>query len=197
MARELELARRHLDRARELAQTPVHRETLEQLDALHAHLTRFVEAVRTGMPKFNAADELHVGDDVVAVIESEPERLSLRVAGVRRDYTPATLPAAIALVVAKAGADENAPASQAFLGAFHAADPLGDRAAVRDYLKSAAAAGLAVDPLLHLLDQDVLDDSPRSRAQCRATGDGRAAGGRRVCGAHQGSEVDRAKVVSV
>jgi hypothetical protein len=151
-SRDPQAARRHLDRAKELAESPPQRETVRRLDALRAQLANFLDALRAGLPKFTAADELQLDDTVVVVIETGENTMALRSEGSRHDYTLATLPAPVALIVARAGADENAATSKVFFGAFHAVDPKGDRALARQLWQSAAEAGEPVADLLPLLE---------------------------------------------
>jgi hypothetical protein len=154
--RELELARKHLDRARELATADEHHVQLRQLDALHAELVRFVEAVEAGIPKFNASDELTVGDRVMIVVESGPGRLTVRDEGQRREFTAADMPAELALHVAKAGIDENSAAARRAFGAFHAAVAEGDRELARELWQQAAAEGQEMALLEPLLEPEAL-----------------------------------------
>jgi hypothetical protein len=123
---------------------------------LHAQLGLFVDAMRAGLPKFTAAEELALGDTFVAVIETGADTMSLRIEGSRHDYTLATLPGPIALIVARAGIDENEPAAKVCFGAFHAIDFQGDRALARQLWQAAAGADQSVEDLLPLLDGEAL-----------------------------------------
>ncbi|MGD9724574.1 MAG: hypothetical protein AB7O59_04085 [Pirellulales bacterium] len=154
--RDVELARRQLALAGELASAAADRETIGRLTALSDAVARFLDAARSGLPKFTAADELEAGDEPVSVVSVGPETLVLRMGGAQREYTVAALPAPVALTVARAGADEDAPASKVFFGAFHAVDPQGDRAHARRLWEAAAAAGEPVQPLLAILDSNDL-----------------------------------------
>jgi len=177
--RELELARKHLDRARELATSDEHHVQVQQLDALHAELARFVDAVQAGIPKFAAADELTLGDRVMIVIESGPDRLTVRDEGQRREFTAANMPAALALHVAKAGIDENTAEARRAFGAFHAAVAEGDRDLAKQLWQQAAADGqemALLEPLLApealAIQREAVPDRPAiDAAQARVAGE--------------------------
>jgi hypothetical protein len=151
VARDWKLAARQLDLADQHAQTPEHKAQARRFRALHAQLGLFFDAVRAGLKKIEPTEELDLGETIAAVVEVGPDSLALFIEGSRRDYTLATLPARVALLVAKGGADQNAPPAQVFWGAFHAVDPQGNRDTARQLWQAAARAGQAVDDLLPFL----------------------------------------------
>jgi hypothetical protein len=156
VVRDLKGAARALDAAETRAQSFAERSELKRFRALVHELDLFFAALGAGMRKLEATDELPVGDSFVIVIESGPETVAVRAEGSRHDYTLATLPAKIALVVAEGGADPSLPKVQLFRGAFLAVDPQGDRDASRELWQSAAAAGESVDDLLPFLEASAL-----------------------------------------
>jgi hypothetical protein len=66
------------------------------------------------------------------------------------------MPAPLALVVARAAIDENAPRAKLAFGALHAVDPRGDRKLARQLWESAAQSGEDVADLLPLLEPGAL-----------------------------------------
>ena len=171
--------REHLAEAMLLAGSPEEHDHIRRLSVLADQQERFLAAMRRGLQKFNATDVLELGDEIVAVIETGPESMAVRSEGSRRDYTLATMPAPLALVVARAGANENAAPVKVFFGAFHALDPQGDRETARRLWREAGAAGEPVADLLPLLDaaardverQAVPDAAARKAAEARVAGE--------------------------
>ena len=125
--------------------------------------------LRGGLKKFEPREELLLDDgDVVMIIDVGPESLTVRSRGSRHEYTPQNLPAAIARLVAKAGANEDAPVAKVFWGAFEVTDPAGDRRRAEQLWRSAADAGESVDELLDFLRPEALaierEDVPAAAA---------------------------------
>ena len=175
VARNILAAREHLAETMLLAGSPEEHDHIRRLSVLADQQERFLAAMRRGLQKFTATDVLELGDEIVAVIETGPESMAVRSEGSRRDYTLATMPAPLALAVARAGADENAAPVKVFFGAFHALDPQGDRETARRLWREAGAAGEPVGDLLPLLDaaardverQAVPDAAARKAAETR------------------------------
>ncbi len=155
-ARDVALARAQLDQARKLAQRREDRALVQRLELATGHMSRFLAAVRAGIDKLDIVDELKFGDEVVSVVDLGPEKISLRMAGAHHDFTLATLPAPLAVTLAKSVSDSDAGAVLTFLGVFHAVEPGADRSEARRLWQAAAAAGENVDDLLPLIDSDDL-----------------------------------------
>jgi hypothetical protein len=176
-SRDLPRAARQLDLAGRHARDDSQRAEVARLRALATEVGHFFDAVRAGLQKLQATDEIRVGDWIAVVVETGPERLSLFDEGSRRDYTLATLPFKAALFIAAVGANENLPEVKRAIGAFQLVDPEGDVKTARRLWNSAAAGGQSVDELLPLVEdgamairRDPVPDAPQLEgAVARAT----------------------------
>jgi hypothetical protein len=119
---------------------------------LGEQVRRFFDAVRAGWQKFEPTEQIHVDGLVAVIVETRHDEVTLFVAGAKRNYTTATIPAALALHFAHAAADEEAPEAALFYGAFYAVDPQGDRKRARALWQRAAAGGAPVEDLLPFLE---------------------------------------------
>lgn len=151
---------RKLDRAKQLieAATPVAHSQPEQMRLrsmreLEGHLTKFWDAVRSSLAKLEVAAELKINNTIVSVVEVSPQSISIRIEGVKRDYTVATMPVGLAMALAEEGLDSGAPESKLALGAFQAVDPNGDAADARRLWEEAALVGADIDVLLPALSE--------------------------------------------
>jgi hypothetical protein len=156
VGRDSKSAERYLDLAEQNSISSGEASQVARLRALVEQLDHFFDAVRVGLTKFEPAEELMVDGTPVAIVEVGPGRLALFVEGSRREYTLATLPFKVALVVAEAGSDKESPKAKVFWGAFQAADPQGDRAVARRLWEAAAASGEPVGDLLPFLEPSAL-----------------------------------------
>jgi hypothetical protein len=152
VARDLQEAARRLDAAEANIRLPEQLDEVKHLRALAKQLGLFFDAVRAGLQKHRPTEEINIGGLMAAIVDVGPDRVTLFIEGSKRDFTIATMPVAMALFFARAGADENQPAAAAFFGAFHAVDPLGDRETARALLRRAAAADVPVEDLLPFVD---------------------------------------------
>ena len=151
-ARDMELAQEHIDQATLEATSPDTAAQVDRVELLSRHLDGFWEAARGTLSKLQAAEEIEIDGEVASVVDASAERLVFRAAGRNHDYSLATLPAKVALYLAKRWLAPDEPASNVALAAFHMVDPKGDRQEARRLLQSAAAGGIDVEPLLAELD---------------------------------------------
>jgi hypothetical protein len=152
VARDLREAALRLDVAEANIRLPEQLDEVKQLRALAGQLGLFFDAVRAGLGKYRPTEEINIGGLVAAIVDVGPDRVTLLIEGSKRNFTIATMPVAMVLFFARAGADENQPAAAAFFGAFHAVDPLGDRETARALWRRAAAADVPVEDLLPFVD---------------------------------------------
>ena len=155
-SRDLARAGKQLDLAERHTHSDSQRAEVARLRGLSVELGRFFDAVRAGLQKLQATDEIRVGDWIAVVVEKGPESLSLFDEGSRRDYTLATLPSKAALFIATVGANENLPDVKMAIGAFQLVDPEGDAKTARRLWNSAAAGGQSIDELLPLLEEGAM-----------------------------------------
>jgi hypothetical protein len=152
VARDLQEAGIRLDVAEASIRTPEQLAEVKQLRAVSEHLKLFFGAVRRGLSKYEAAEEVQIGGVVAAIVEVDAESVTLFIERSKRSFTIATMPAAMALFFARSGAAEDQPLAAAFFGTFQAVDPGGDRDQARVLLSRAAAGGVPVEDVLPLLD---------------------------------------------
>jgi hypothetical protein len=150
-ARDLSAASKHLAAAEKLGSAPGQRDQVRQLRALSEQLALFLDAVRAGLKKYGATEEIDIDGTIAAIIETRMDGVTLFIEGSRRAYTIANMPAKVALFFARSAADEDDPRAAVFFAAFHAVDPQGDRGRARAMWQPAAAAGQPVDDLLPLV----------------------------------------------
>lgn len=151
--RNLEQAEKDLKRARTLAASPEEKDTVAGWESLHSHVTQFWGSVRAGLIQLAALDELKIGSTIFIVVESSPEKLTIRLLGRNRSYKVIEeLPIGIARLLAEKIQDPNSADYKVQLGSFLAIDAKGDRDEARDLLGEAARGGADSQGLLSLLD---------------------------------------------
>lgn len=153
--RDTALAQEQLDQATLEATTPDTLAQVERIELLTRYVEGFWEAARGTLGKLQVAEEIKIDDEVASVVEVSQDGLTLRVGGRNREYTLATLPPKIALYLARRWLAPDDPASDVAVAAFLMTDPKGDRQEARQLLRSAAAGGIDVKPLLAELDAAV------------------------------------------
>jgi hypothetical protein len=158
VARDVDGAKQVLDTAEKSLPGEDRRHEIVELRALGEQLALFLAAVRAGLQKYEATEEIQWDGNTAAVIEVGKDRVALFIEGQPRDFSVSNMPAELALFFARAAADESSPQAQVFYGAFHVVDPDGDRAAARRLWQQARAADMPVDLLLPLLDQPPLSE---------------------------------------
>lgn len=152
VARDLDEAGRRLDVAEKNIRLPDQLAEVKRLRRLAEQLGLFFDAVRAGLGKYQATEEINIDGLVAVIVEVRPGGVALFIEGSQRNFSIATMPANMTLFFARSGADENQSAAAVFFGAFHAVDPQGDRDKARQLWQRATAADLPVDDLLPLLD---------------------------------------------
>jgi len=150
--RNLDVAEEQLKLAEGLAQLPEHKGLVERLDKLREYVGEFWNAVRDALEALEPGQELTIGNTIVAVVEVTPERLVLRVAGQNRRYRLEELPSGLAIVLADRWFDASAPSTKVFKGAFMAVDRSYTPADARRLWDEAQRAGVPLDDLLPVLD---------------------------------------------
>lgn len=151
-ARELSVAKAKLEEAAKLPGSEAFVAQRERLQLLYQYLEEFWKSVDEGAKTLHAVDELVIGDTRVAVVESRPGWLVLRVNGENRRYTAKTLPAKVALTLAQRVLKPDAPQNKLFFGTFFLLDGRGDRELARKMWTEARQAKVDVAALLPELD---------------------------------------------
>lgn len=125
---------------------------VDRVQLMAQYLKDFWEAAQQHMAKLGATETITVDGEELSIIEASEEKIILRVAGKRREYTFDKLPPKLAYWLADNWLDKSNPASLVTLGAYHALDAKGDRQKARQFFEEAAAAGFDAGPLLADLD---------------------------------------------
>ena len=151
--RNLEQAEKDLKRARTLAASPEEKDTVARWESLHSDVTQFWGSVRAGLIQLAALDELKIGSTIFIVVESSPEKLTIRLLGRNRSYKVIEeLPVGVARLLAEKIQDPNSADYKVQLGSFLAIDAKGDRDEARALLEEVASSGTDSQGLLLLLD---------------------------------------------
>jgi hypothetical protein len=151
--RNLEDARDEIERARAMAAHPDHTAQVERLALLADYVTQFWDAVEAGRENLPAGSELTVKSTTAVVVESSPERLVVRVAGMNQRYAPREIPGGLAVLLAEKALDLGDPVSLLVMGSIYAVDRNTDKQAeARDYWQKAELGGEMIDDLMAVLE---------------------------------------------
>jgi hypothetical protein len=125
-----------LARADKLAKLPEHRAMVGRLTTLASYVRQFRKAIEAATKEMEAASTFQVGSSTqVAVVETFPDKIILRIAGMNRTYPFRDLPIGLAVAIADFKLDQSDPVSLVVKGAYIAAD----RRAESDQLDKAKA----------------------------------------------------------
>ena len=152
--RNLPLAMSKLAESEQLAKLPEHVAMVARLRDLYECFFQFWKGVSAGMAQLNSTGELQINNTTVAIVESDNERIVIRVAGRNRRYVLKELPSGLAMAIARNWFDETQPDTIVYQGAFLAVDPNADVERARAKWQEAAARGAKVDELMQVLDDD-------------------------------------------
>ena len=152
--RNLPLAMSKLAESEQLAKLPEHVAMAARLRDLYECVFQFWKGVSAGMAQLNSTGELQINNTIVAIVESDNERIVIRVAGRNRRYVLKELPSGLAMAIARNWFDETQPDTIVYQGAFLAVDPNADVERARAKWQEAAARGAKVDELMQVLDDD-------------------------------------------
>ena len=152
--RNLPLAMSKLAESEQLAKLPEQVAMAARLRDLYECVFRFWKGVSAGMAQLNSTGELQINNTTVAIVESDNERIVIRVAGRNRRYVLKELPSGLAMAIARNWFDETQPDTIVYQGAFLAVDPNADVERARAKWQEAAARGAKVDELMQVLDDD-------------------------------------------
>lgn len=153
-SREFEAAAEKLDEALLEVTDPELSAKLDRAQSCLYYVREFWEAVSRSVAELKGGQELMLNDEIIIVVEVQPDLLIIRAAGMNRRYRIRQIPPALAYQLADTWLDDDNPTSQVFLAAFLALDGKGDPDRARSMLQNAARDGLEseVQPLLDALD---------------------------------------------
>ena len=146
--RDMTSLKKHLAAAATLKGEAKFNVEIARLEELGDYLEKFWAAVDRGAKTLDGGQELTIGEQTVAFVEYENGQLVLRVQGQNREYSRQTLPAQIALTLARLVLKNDAPENKVFFGTFLLLDAKGDVELARGLWKEAAAAGIDIKHLL-------------------------------------------------
>lgn len=158
-----------LARADKLAKLPEHRAMVGRLTTLANYVRQFRKAIEAATKDFEAASTFRVGSSTeVAVVETFPDKIILRIAGMNRTYPFQDLPIGLAVAIADFKLDQSDPVSLVVKGAYIAAD----RRAESDQLEKAKAwwqeaanAGADIGDLPKVIDDNYDFDKPAAKPE--------------------------------
>lgn len=146
--RDLSSAQDHLDEATLEASAPDTRADVARVQALATYVDGFWNAVRQQLIALEAGEELDIEGEMASVVDANEKLLALRVRGQSKTYqVPKTIPAKIALYLARRWLAKGEPGTDLALAAFYLVEKNADLGEVQPLLDSAQAAGANVDPL--------------------------------------------------
>lgn len=141
-----EAARTQLKKAEGIAKLPEHKKVVERTRELTHYAAEFRKGLDRAIKELQPADNIQVGSSTfVGVVNSTPDRITLRVAGSNKTYALNNLPWALALAIADTWFDQNEPSTFAAKGAYLMTLPKADnhaRAKARELWKSASDGGI-------------------------------------------------------
>ena len=93
-------AKTEVAKAEQLAVLPAHQQLAERLSLAIEHLSVFQQSLAEAVSKLEAAETIKVGTStVVAIVETFPDKLTVRVNGANRSYPLAEMPAGLAAAI--------------------------------------------------------------------------------------------------
>lgn len=93
-------AETEVTKAESLAVLPEHRQLVERLRMAIEHVKVFRQSLAEAVSKLEAAETIKVGTStVVAIVETFPDKLTVRVNGANRSYPLAEMPAGLAAAI--------------------------------------------------------------------------------------------------
>jgi hypothetical protein len=148
--RDLPGAKEKLAALKEAAKSDEEKATADRLDLMYGYLFDFWKAVHEGGKSLVGADEIMIGDKLVAVVEYDvgAGKLVLRSEGQNKRYTLFEMPPRVALTLAQRVLKKGAPQNEVFIGTFLAIDARGDRKLAGEAFERAKKGGIDVKDLL-------------------------------------------------
>jgi hypothetical protein len=169
-ARKLPVAAVHIKAAATKAQTPEDHQQVDRLETMQKHLNQFWNGIRTAMAKLQPAEEIAIADTRMIVVESERDRLTVKMEGGLQHYRAVTMPTPLILALVDQYFGKDA-GSKAIIGTFLAVDPEGDRSLARQYWQEAAQADIDCEKLLPELDEGRGAKGERRKATSKESSD--------------------------
>jgi hypothetical protein len=145
--------------ASNLPREPRHQAMIDRLKLLLDSVRAYRTAIQASINKLESGAAFKVGEAMVGVVETGPEKVILRVSGKNRTYTINELPLGLATALAAQTLAEDDPNTLTLKGAFVMASPLAtqeDLKKAQEFLEKASGSVDAAKDLL-LLFEDKYD----------------------------------------
>jgi hypothetical protein len=151
-----EIARRELQKAKDLPKLPEHNAKFARLMLLTDYAKNFRSALGEALSQFKVGDQIPVGKSTMAgVVSASADKLTIRLAGENRTFTVDQLPAGLVLAIADASPRKDDPVALVLKATYLAtlkganADQL---STAREWFQQAAQKGADVGDLAKVLD---------------------------------------------
>lgn len=142
-----------LEVASDMPRLPEHQAMLDRLKLLSESVKDYRAAIQTSIGKLASGSSFEVGEQVVGVVETSPEKVILRVAGQNRTYTLRDMPVGLAAALAAQTLAPDDPNTLTLKGAYVMASPRAkpeDVKKAREFLEKASGSVEAAAELLRL-----------------------------------------------
>lgn len=149
--RDAASANRDVRAAAKLIQTPEEEVEINRLATLTSHLDEFWKTIAQVVAGLTPAQELNLGKTLAIVVETNPNRVTLRCEGRNLSFSVKELPRPVVEALVQSGFADNA-ATRVLLGTYLAMDAQGDRQAARRVWQEATDAGQDIKELMAELD---------------------------------------------
>lgn len=171
--RDVAAAKREVEAAAKLIQSPEEEAEANRLAVLAAHLGEFWKTMGRVVAGLAPTQEFAIRNTPAIVVEASPTQVTFRYEGRNLTYKINELPRPIVEALVKGGFAENS-ATKVLFGAYLAMDAQGDRRAARKVWQEALSAGEDVNSLMAELDvalpAGTAADSPSDKMETTATG---------------------------
>ncbi len=157
MDKRLDDADKTLADAESLAKLPEHKDMVTRAKLVAAYIREFWKAVADGVQQLDALDELKYKDNVIVIVEVQPDLLVFRYEGATQRRPINHLPDGLAILVADKVLDPNAASTRLLKGALYAVNVEKDpeyATKARRYWEEATAMGGEGRQLIPYLDDN-------------------------------------------
>jgi hypothetical protein len=147
-----ELGQKQIAEAEKLAKTPEHQALVERLRRVGEMAKQFREAVSAAIQGLEAGEVFKVGTSTqVAVVETFPDKIIVRIAGQNRTYNITEMPQGLAVALADMSLDASDPRNRVVKGAYVALGKNSDSDAIakaKTWWEEAQLGGVDVSDLM-------------------------------------------------
>jgi hypothetical protein len=120
-----------LDKAERVAKLPEHQAKVQRLKQVADMAKKFRQAIEATMAKLEAGEVIKIGNSEAAVVESNPNKIVLRMNGQNRSYTISDLPLGLAAGLGERSLDVNNPTTRLLKGSYVLLDKRADPSQIK------------------------------------------------------------------